>query len=421
MTVVELFQRLALALAIGLLVGIERGWQERKDPDGSRTAGIRTYALVGLLGGVWAAMTPKLGPVPLAAASIAFAAAFTLFEFREASAKGQFSVTGTVAGLLVFALGAYAVLGEMELAAAAGAATVGLLLARQNLHEFLRKLTWPELRSGVLLLAMTFVLLPVLPNRPIDPFNAFNPFELWMMTVSIAALSFAGYVAVRALGQRKGLIVGAAAGSLVSSTAVTLNNTRLAAQNKTDANDAFAVPICVAWMVSLTRMIVIATALNPDLFPSLAGPISAALLVLCGATIYFNRKAAREHSHPNVELHNPFDLDWVLGFGALLSVVTVGSKILITLFGEAGLLLMAGVSGFVDVDPVTLSAARLAGASVTVREAATAILLAAGANLITKMTVPVLVGGRKFGLRLAATGVLVLIAGAAAFFFTGVK
>src|SRR5215467_9117168 len=115
MTVVDLFQRLTLALAIGLLVGIERGWEERKEPEGSRTAGIRTYALVGLMGGIWAAMTPKLGPVPLAAAGIAFAAAFTLFQFREVSAKEQFSITSTVAGLLVFALGAYAVLGEMEL------------------------------------------------------------------------------------------------------------------------------------------------------------------------------------------------------------------------------------------------------------------------------------------------------------------
>src|SRR5689334_18652358 len=140
---VELFQRLALALAIGLLVGIERGWEEREGPDGSRTAGIRTHALIGLLGGVWGALTPKLGALSLAAAGLAFAGAFTLFQYREVSAKGQFSVTSTVAGMLVFALGAYAILGEMKIAAAAGAATVGLLAARQNLHEFLRKLTWP--------------------------------------------------------------------------------------------------------------------------------------------------------------------------------------------------------------------------------------------------------------------------------------
>src|SRR5258708_1803205 len=363
----ELFQRLALALAIGLLVGIERGWQEREGAEGSRTAGIRTYALVGLLGGVWAALTPKFGALPLAVAAAAFAGAFTLFQYREVSAKEQFSVTGTVAGMLVFALGAYAVVGEMEIAGAAGAATVALLAARQNLHEFLRKLTWPELRSGVLLLAMTFVLLPVLPNRPLDPFGSFNPFELWLMTVSIAALSFAGYVAVRIMGPRRGLIVSAAAGSLVSSTTVTLNNARLAAQSKSgNDNDLFAVPICVAWIVSLIRMTVIAGVLNSRLLPTLVWPIAAAIVVLCVALIYFNRKAAGEKSQPKISFRNPFDLDWVLAFGALLAVVTVGSKILFTLFGEPGLLVIAGVSGFADVDPVTLSAARLAGTGVSV-------------------------------------------------------
>jgi len=128
---IRTFSTFALALAIGLLVGIERGWQEREGAEGSRTAGIRTYALVGLLGGVWAALTPKFGALPLAVAAAAFAGAFTLFQYREVSAKEQFSVTGTVAGMLVFALGAYAVVGEMEIAGAAGAATVALLAARQ--------------------------------------------------------------------------------------------------------------------------------------------------------------------------------------------------------------------------------------------------------------------------------------------------
>ncbi len=96
----------------------------------------------------------------------------------------------------------------------------------------------------------------------------------------------------------------------------------------------------------------------------------------------------------------------------------MGSKILFTLFGEPGLLVIAGVSGFADVDPVTLSAARLAGTGVSVNDAAMAILLAGAANLITKMTVPVLLGGRRFGVQLAATGALALAAGAAVFFST---
>ena len=193
----DLFQRLGLALAIGLLIGLERGWRERDEHDGSRTAGIRTYALIGLLGGLWGAMTPALGPVPMAAAGLAFAAAFTLFQWREGIARNDFSVTSVIAGLVVFALGAFAAIGNRAAAAGFGVATVALLAGRTGLHEFLKKLSWPELRSAIVLLAMTFVMLPLLPDRTLDPWDAINPYELWLMTVLLAALSFAGYVAVR--------------------------------------------------------------------------------------------------------------------------------------------------------------------------------------------------------------------------------
>ena len=183
----DLFERLGLALAIGLLIGLERGWRERDMGSGKRAAGIRTFALIGLLGGLWGAMTPTLGPVPMAAASLAFAVAFTLFEWRESVAQDDYSVTTTIAGFIVFALGAFAVLGNRAAAGAAAVAVVALLAARNSLHQFLKKLSWLELRSVVVLLTMTFVLLPVLPDRPIDPWDAINPYELWLLVVLIGA------------------------------------------------------------------------------------------------------------------------------------------------------------------------------------------------------------------------------------------
>ena len=124
MDTAELLQRLGLALAIGLLIGLERGWRERDAESGSRTAGIRTFTLIGALGGIWGALTPVLGPVPLAAAGFAFALAFAFFEWRELQAKGEFSITSTVAGYIAFALGAYALLGDQVVAAALGVTVV---------------------------------------------------------------------------------------------------------------------------------------------------------------------------------------------------------------------------------------------------------------------------------------------------------
>ena len=415
MDTAELFQRLALALAIGLLIGLERGWRERDAESGSRTAGIRTFTLIGLLGGLWGAMTPILGPTPLAAAALVFGAAFTLFKWREAAVKGEFSITTTIAGFVVFALGAYAVLGDQTVAAACGVAVVALLAARSPMHEFLKTLSWAELRSAVLLLGMTFVLLPILPNRTLDPWDAFNPYELWLITVVLAAIGFVGYVAVRILGERWGLLVATVAGSFVSSTTVTVNNARLAAQSDSEKYPFLGLTICIAWITSLSRMTALAIGINGMLIEPLLMPVLAAIAVLVLAALYFYLRSAPNHTRAEQAFRNPLDLKFVLSLGALIAVIAVAAKVGSDSLGQAGLLAVAGLSGFADVDPVTISSARLAGASITPDQAAQAILLAAGANLVTKMSA-IWIGGWRFAAPVTAAGSLAVLAGAAVLF-----
>jgi uncharacterized membrane protein (DUF4010 family) len=415
MDTAELFQRLGLALAIGLLIGLERGWRERDAESGSRTAGIRTFTLIGALGGLWGAMTPVLGPVPLAAAALGFALVFAFFEWRENEAKGEFSVTSTIAGYIAFALGAYAVLGDQVVAAALGVTVVILLAARGPLHRFVEALSWPELRSAILLLGMTFVVLPFLPNRTIDPWDAFNPYELWLITVVLAGIGFAGYVAVRLLGERWGLLVATVAGSFVSSTTVTVTNARLAAQSKPEKLPFLALTICIAWTTSILRMSALAIGINRALLTTLLPPVVAATAVLGLAAIYFYVRSKPGHDRAHPTFRNPLDLKFVLSLGALIAVIAVAAKAASDALGQAGLLAVAGLSGFADVDPVTVSSARLAGSSISLEQAAQAILLAAGANLVTKMSA-IWIGGVRFAAPVTAAGILAILAGAAGLF-----
>lgn len=171
----ELFRRLAVALAIGLLIGLERGWQTREESDHQRTAGLRTFALSGLLGGICALLGAASSPLVLAAGLLAFTTALVTFSYLEASVEKNFSVTGVVAGILTFALGAYAMLGNETVAVGAAVAMAILLALRDPLHSWVRTVTWPEIRSVLVLLAMSFLLLPILPNRPVDPWQVLNP------------------------------------------------------------------------------------------------------------------------------------------------------------------------------------------------------------------------------------------------------
>lgn len=394
----ELFRRLGVSLAIGLLVGLERGWQTREESDHQRTAGLRTFALTGLLGGICGLISLVSSPFVLAAGLLAFTGALVTFSFLEAAAEKNFSVTGIVAGILTFVLGAYATLGNETVAVAAAVAMTILLALREPLHSWVRNVTWPEMRSVLVLLAMSFLLLPILPNRPVDPWQVLNPSEIWLLAILIAAVSFVGYIAVRVLGERKGIAVAAIAGSLASSTATTLSFARLAREHP-QGTRLLASGILLAGITMMARIVVLAGVLKSELAAALIWPSVAAAVVLgAGAAVLWLRQRQNGAAeHPQLQIKNPFDLGTVLQLAALIAAILLLAKLVATHAGNAGLFLLAAISGIADVDALTLSMARLSGVQVSNAEAATAILVAASVNTVSKATIAGFVGGTRLG------------------------
>ncbi len=411
----DLFRRLAVALAIGLLVGLERGWQTRQEADHQRTAGLRTFALTGLLGGACGLISAVSAPIVLAAALVAFTGALMAFSYLEAKAENNFSATGVVAAILTFVLGAYATLGNEIVAVAAAVAMAILLALREPLHSWVRKLTWVELRSSLVLLAMSFLLLPILPHRTVDPWNALNPSEIWLLAILIAAVSFAGYVAVRVLGDRKGIAVAAIAGGIASSTATTLSFARLARENR-EGKHLLAGGILLAGATMLVRIVVLAAALKPELIVTLLWPAAAATAVLLlGAAALLSGREHLGEGRPKLEIANPFDLGAVLQLAALIAAIMLVAKTVAPYAGAAGLFLLAAVSGIADTDALTLSMARFAGDSVGLRDAGIAILIAASVNTVSKAAITAAVGGARLGAMVGAVSALALAALAIAF------
>ena len=402
----ELFRRLGVSLAVGLLVGLERGWQLREEGEGERTAGLRTYALTGLLGGISAAVATVSNPLLLAAALVSFTAAFTLFAWVEATAEGNFSVTGVVAAILTFMIGAYAVLGEPLVAVAAAVAMAILLALKAPLHAWLRQLAWVDVRAVLILLAMTFLLLPVLPNRTIDPWQAINPAEIWLLAILIAGVSFAGYVATRMLGDHTGIAVTAVAGGVTSSTATTLSLARLA-REQPQAARLLAGGILIAGTTMMARVVLIAAGLAPGLMAELWRPALAGGSVLLGASAVL---ILRDHQHgaspASLSLSNPFDVGNALKLAALIGVIMVLAKVASSATDGKGLLLVAALSGIADVDAIALSMARMAGSTVPITLASDAILIAVGVNTLAKAAVATIAGGRKIAMPVAIPSLL---------------
>lgn len=421
MNIDHLSYRLALALGIGLLIGLERGWKTREMKPGSRAAGVRTFTLCGVLGAVVAALaqamaSPIGGGVVLGFGFAVYAAIFGILQRDADRARGSYSATTIIAGMLTFMLGAYAVIGDMRIAAALAVAVTGVLAIRSEIHGWINRITWPELRSALVLLAMTCIILPIVPDTTIGGANGVNPREVWLIAIVLAGVSFLGYAAVKAFGSERGILFGALAGGLVSSTAVTVTSARRAVAG--EATPALlAAGVALATAVSFLRVIAIAATLQPALLPLIAPPLVLAAVVAVGyaaVTMYW-RGAAQGGEVPPGAFSNPFSFWPVVGFAVLLGAVMLLGRAVAETFGPGGALIGAAAIGLADVDTVTVAMSRLVPAPLGAFSAAMAILVAVITNTASKLALALFLARGRFGAEVAAMTALCWIAGAAGF------
>jgi uncharacterized membrane protein (DUF4010 family) len=389
----DLVRRLAVATLIGLLIGIERGWRERNAHGGTRTAGIRTFTLIGLLGGIIGlsarAFEDKIaGAVLVAVVFAVFAVLFAWYRMRENIADKNFGFTTVVAAMATFGLGVYSLLGDANISAAIGVAMMVILVTREPLHGLLEKVTWPELRAAVILLAMTFLALPFIPDQSFGPYGGVNPRQVWLLAVILAAVSFLGYVAVKTLGRREGTLISSAAGGLVSSTAVTLAASRVAAADKNGLR-FHAASVAIATAISLAKTLLLVYALNRAAGLMVAAPLAGGSLAALTAGLLFVLGGSKKRAKESFELRNPFSLRETLMLAALIGAVTFAVQVFSAWFGTAGGLITALISGSVDADAAAVSLARLGAGSISPAVAALGIVLAVSANNIFKFFIGV--------------------------------
>ena len=393
----EILSRLAVSLAIGLLIGLERGWRSRDEQDHQRAAGLRTFALSGLLGGVTGVLSQQVGQALVGFVFVAYALAFTAFHWLEAKAEHNMSVTAVVAGMITFLLGTMAVTGEERIAIAGAVAMAILLALREQLHRWVASLTWPEIRSVLVLATMSFLLLPLLPNRPVDPWNAINPYELWLLAILIATISFAGYIAVKVVGDRLGIVMTAVAGGLASSTATTLTFAQMNREHPV-ASRLLGAGILIAGVIMVARVAIVAVAINNTLLKGLAPPLIAGGIILClGAAILLARRDDNAQK-PNLEIANPLALGTTIKLVLFIAVVMLAAEVLRDYLGNIGVILLAFLSGIADVDAITLSMAKLGGKDIALTTATLAILVAVATNPLAKAALTAWTGGARIGL-----------------------
>lgn len=392
------FERLGLALLIGMLLGAERGWRLRDVDLIHNVAGVRTFALIGLLGGLWGLLSQTMGDVVLAISFLVLAALVIASHVVEARKDSNHGITTEVAQLLTFGFGVLAVRGDMAVAAAGGVATLALLSFKRPIHQWVEALQEVELLATVKLLVIAVILLPLLPDKGYGPGDMINPYKVWLMVVLISGISFIGYFAIKIAGARIGTSLTALFGGITSSTAVTISFARLGKANPS-MQRVLASGVALASGVMFLRILLIVWVVNPkfDLFmvPPLAA--MAGVSFLGALLLWFDRRGGGGPAE--MQIKNPFELGMAIKLSIFLTAVLALSRLARDWLGDAGLYALSAVSGLADVDAISLSMARLARDHDQWQVAQASILIAAMVNTLVKGGFATWLCGQQLALR----------------------
>jgi uncharacterized membrane protein (DUF4010 family) len=384
----------AVALGIGLLIGVERERSKGGGPD-REIAGVRTFALAALLG-IFGALLDRALLLAVLASLIGALAIAGYLRRRETDP----GITTEVALITTFALGALS-LPYPEYSAGAAVAVTVLLASRPWLHELVTsRLTDRELHDGLLLAAAALVILPLLPDRTIDPWDTLNPRKMWIVVVLVMTINAIGYVGLRIWGPSKGLALAGVLGGLVSSVSTHGAMGQRAKEQAAIAGNAAA----AATFSSVTTAVFLLTvvgAVNVPLAMSLLAPCVSAALVSAGyGWLLFRR--SEQHESADLARGRPVSLRAALIFGGVVSGVLVLSALLSRTFGPGAALASVAAAGFADAHSGAISAATLAGNEVlSVHAGQIAVLLSFTTNAMTKIVVSALTGPRGYLWRVA--------------------
>lgn len=410
-----IFQQLGVALALGLLVGLQREYAEK------RIAGLRTFPLVTVLGTLVAIIDREAaaGGWIIAAgllAVVALVVVANVFIMRQE--EPDLGLTTEFAILVMFVVGAFLAGGQFIIAVAVGAGVAVLLQFKVELHGIVERLGDADLRAIMQFVLFTGIILPILPGEPVAqeqtialgtwqltlPLDVLVPREIWLMVVLIVGISLGGYLLYKFFGRRAGILLGGILGGSISSTATTVSYS-----NRTSATPALSrmasVVIMIASSVVFARVLVEIAVVAPDHLAPLGLPVLIVLLAsaLTALLAWLLLPRGGEESMP--EQRNPTEFKSALVFAAMYAAVLFALALVKRshFIDESGLYAVAALSGLTDMDAITLSTSRLVRDSgISEQDGWRLILIAAVSNLVFKTGVVAALANRQLLWRIAA-------------------
>jgi uncharacterized membrane protein (DUF4010 family) len=400
----ETLQSLATALALGLLVGLQREWVQ------SKVAGIRTFALISLFGAMSGLMALAFGGWVIAAALLALAGLIVPGYLAERqNQESEIGLTTEMAMFVMFAAGVLTMIGQIVPAVIIAGSVMVLLQSKKPLHNMVRRIGDDDLREIARLVLAGLVILPILPNREMGYLGVLNPFSIWLMVVLIVGISLAAYLAGKFLGGSRGTVVAGILGGLISSTATTASLSRRS-RGKGASGLCLAAIMLIASAIVFVRVIGEVIVAAPSHWQGVLPPL-AVMMGWFGLVAFAAHRIAVKSGQSMTADAPPSELKSAVLFGLLYAVVLMAVAAAREHFGKSGLYAAAALSGLTDMDAITLSTSRLVSSGHLDVSTGWRMILTGGlANVVLKGVLVAVLGERGFirpalaGLGAAALG-----------------
>jgi uncharacterized membrane protein (DUF4010 family) len=395
-----LVKSLLIAILLGFAIGLQRTMSHIYSKDPERSAGSRTFALISLLGFL-SAWLYKETPFTVTIIALSFFSLLVLSYYVKASLYKKMGMTTQIAAIITYLLGVMIYFHLEQYAVFIGILMIVLLELKPSLQRIERNITPTDINATILLLAMTFLILPILPDKMIGPYELFNPYKTWLMAVIIAAISFVGYVAIKILGNKQGVLLTGMFGGLISSTAVSISLSKMYALQKKYLNN-FAAGITIACTLMYIRVVFEAIVINMEVAKHLFLPYGLAT-VSGFIYVYIIYKKATD-TPPGIQNEilskNPLQLSEAIKFGLLFGFIYGMITFVKEGYGDIGVYIVSFLSGITDVDAITLSLSQLqADNKLPVITSVYGIVIASIVNTYVKLGIVFWMGGRAIGVK----------------------
>lgn len=402
---IVLIQRFFIALALGLLIGLEREYARYKER-GHEYAGIRTFPLITLFGAL-AAYLGQLISVWILLLGMLLVGILIIVAYLGVKDKKHIGATTEIAGLLAFFIGVLTYYGEISFAVILAIVIAVILYARSMLHHFAERISQKELGSTLTFAVIAFIVLPFLPDQGYGPYGLFNPHFIWLMVVLISGIGFIGYALMKWYGE-KGIVLAGILGGIASSTATTISFAQRSLKEK-KAYSSLVLGILLANAVMFIRVLVEVFVINRSLFMKILLPLLG-LAVLSGLFSYQLWKKSKK-MRGKIELGTPLALKPALQFAAIFAFILALVKLANIYLSSKGVYVVSFLSGFADVDAITLSLSQLAKTELAENIAQDGILLAVLTNIAAKGGLAYWLGGKEFGKMIVGYFAVLIVVG----------